>query len=244
MALLGKVALVTGATGGIGGAIVEKMIENEATVVAMGTNQDKLDILKEKFGDKIFVYKCDLSDTTTIPAVVKELYEKLQKIDILVCNAGVTKDNLSIRLKDEDWDTVLNINLKSTFILNREVIKIMMKQRSGSIVNIASIIGMIGNAGQANYSASKAGMIGMSKSLAQEVATRGVRVNCIAPGFIETSMTDVIPGEIKQKMLDRIPLGYFGKPVDVANAALFLSSEEASYVTGSTLHVNGGMAMF
>ncbi len=239
-----KIALITGASGGIGKAIVESFVKSGTTVIAMGTNQDKLDNLKTELGDKIITQVCNLADTEKIPEIIKQLHEKVGKIDSLVCNAGITKDNLAIRIKDEDWDTVLDINLKATFVLNREVIKIMMKQRSGSIINISSIIGMMGNAGQANYAASKAGIIAMSKSLAQEVASRGVRVNVVAPGFIETPMTDVLNDTFKQKILEKIPLNFFGKPQNIADAVEFLASEKASYITGTTLHVNGGMAMF
>ena len=207
----------------------------------MVTNQEKLDNLAQKYeSGKIIPVVCDLSKTETIAEIIK----KISKIDFLVCNAGVTKDNLAIRMKDEEWDEVLNINLKATFCLNREVLKIMLKQRFGSIVNIASIIGITGNAGQVNYAASKSGMIGMTKSLAQESASRGIRLNVVAPGFIATPMTDILADSIKQKILDKIPLNSFGKPQDIANAVAFLSSDEASYITGATINVNGGMGMF
>ena len=236
-----KTAIITGSTGGIGLAIVDKFVNNGATVVAFGTNQAKLDNLAQKYeSGKIIPVVCDLSKTENIAEIIK----KISKIDFLVCNAGVTKDNLAIRMKDEEWDEVLNINLKATFCLNREVLKIMLKQRFGSIVNIASIIGITGNAGQVNYAASKSGMIGMTKSLAQESASRGVRLNVVAPGFIATPMTDVLADNIKQKILDKIPLNSFGKPQDIANAVAFLSSDEASYITGATINVNGGMGMF
>ena len=236
-----KTAIITGSTGGIGIAIVDKFVNNGATVIAFGTNQEKLDNLAQKYeSGKIIPVVCDLSKTETIAEIIK----KISKIDFLVCNAGVTKDNLAIRMKDEEWDEVLNINLKATFCLNREVLKIMLKQRFGSIVNIASIIGITGNAGQVNYAASKSGMIGMTKSLAQESASRGIRLNVVAPGFIATPMTDILADSIKQKILDKIPLNSFGKPQDIANAVAFLSSDEASYITGATINVNGGMGMF
>ncbi len=236
-----KTAIITGSTGGIGLAIVDKFVNNGATVVAFGTNQEKLDNLAQKYeSGKVITVVCDLSKTENIAEIIK----KISKIDFLVCNAGVTKDNLAIRMKDEEWDEVLNINLKATFCLNREVLKIMLKQRFGSIVNIASIIGITGNAGQVNYAASKSGMIGMTKSLAQESASRGIRLNVVAPGFIATPMTDVLADNIKQKILDKIPLNSFGDPKDIANAVAFLSSDEASYITGATINVNGGMGMF
>ncbi len=241
-----KVAVVTGGTGGIGMAIVEKLLHNGATVVVFSTGQKKLDLLIEKyssFSDKIIPVVCDLSNTDGIADEIKKVYDKTQKIDYLVSNAGVTKDMLSIRMKDEDWDYVMDINLKATFILNREVLKIMSKQKFGSIVNIASILAFTGNAGQANYVASKAGIIGMSKSLAQEVGSRNIRINVIAPGFIVTEMTNVLSDTLKEEILKRIPLKSFGLPEDIANAVVFLCSDNARYITGSVLHVNGGMLM-
>lgn len=243
--LTGKNALVTGATGGIGAAIVEGLIKQGAHVVISGTREEKLQELASKIGaDKCKILPCNLSDFAQVDALFDKAEELAGgQIDILVCNAGITKDNLVLRMKDEDWDQVLNVNLKSTFILNRNAIKKMMRRKNGRIINIASVVGVAGNPGQANYVASKAGMIGMSKSLAGEVATRGITINCVAPGFIQTAMTDVLNEQQRQGILGSIPMQKMGSPEDIASAVAFLASNEAGYVTGQTLHVNGGMLM-
>lgn len=243
--LTGKNALVTGATGGIGAAIVESLIKQGAHVVISGTKEEKLQELAAKIGqDKCKILPCNLSDSAQVDALFDKAEELAGgQIDILVCNAGITKDNLVLRMKDEDWDQVLNVNLKSTFILNRNAIKKMMRRKHGRIINIASVVGVSGNAGQSNYVASKAGMIGMSKSLAQEVATRGITINCVAPGFIQTAMTDVLTDGQKQGILTSIPMQKMGEAQDISAAVAFLASNEAGYITGQTLHVNGGMLM-
>lgn len=243
--LTGKTALVTGATGGIGAAIAESLVKQGAKLVISGTKEDRLKELAVKIGeDKCKILACNLSDS----AQVEALFDKAEEIaggqiDILVCNAGITKDNLALRMKDEDWDQVLNINLKSTFVLNRAAIKKMLRRKAGRIINIASVVGVTGNPGQANYVASKAGMIGMSKSFAQEVATRGITINCVAPGFIQTAMTDILNDQQKQGILNSIPMQKMGSSTDIAATVTFLASEEAGYITGQTLHVNGGMLM-
>ncbi len=240
-----KTALVTGATGGIGAAIAEILAKQGAKLVISGTKEDRLKEVAQKIGeDKCKILACNLSDFVQVDA----LYDKAEElagapIDIVVCNAGITKDNLALRMKDEDWDQVLNINLKSTFILNRAAIKKMLRRKAGRIINIASVVGVTGNPGQANYVASKAGMIGMSKSFAQEVASRGITINCVAPGFIQTAMTDILTDHQKQAILSSIPMQKMGLPEDIAASVAFLASDEAGYVNGHTLHVNGGMLM-
>lgn len=241
--LAGKTALVTGATGGIGGAIARALHAQGATVAISGTRQDALDALAAELKERVITVTCNLSDTESVEGLIDTAEEKLGGIDILVCNAGVTRDNLSLRMKKEDFEGVLDINLVSTFLLNKAAIKKMLRKKWGRIINIASVVAVSGNPGQANYAASKAGMIGMSKSLAAETASRNITINCIAPGFIATKMTDVLPDEQKQKLFAGIPAGAFGKPEDIASAAVFLASEEAAYVTGQTIHVNGGMVM-
>lgn len=243
--LTSKNALVTGATGGIGASIVESLIKQGANVVISGTKEERLKELAVKLGEeKIKILPCNLSDISQ----VESLFDKAEEliggpIDILVCNAGVTKDNLALRIKNEDFDEVININLKSTFILNRNAIKKMIRRKYGRIINIASVVGVTGNPGQSNYVASKAGMIGMSKSFASEVATRGITINCVAPGFIQTAMTDVLNDTQKQGILSSIPAGKMGLPKDIAASVAFLASAEAEYITGQTIHVNGGMLM-
>ncbi len=242
--LTGKTALVTGASGGIGGAIATALHGAGATVALSGTRVDPLNALAATLGERAHVVPCNLSDREAVKALPKAAIEAMGGLDILVNNAGVTKDNLFMRLKDEEWDTVLEINLTSTMMLMRAVMRPMMKARAGRIINISSIVGVTGNPGQANYAASKAGVIGMGKSVAQEVASRGITVNAIAPGFITTAMTDALTDEQKTALLAGVPMGRMGTAEEIAAAALYLASDEAGYVTGQTLHVNGGMAMF
>lgn len=242
--LTGKRALVTGATGGIGGAIAEALIAQGALVALSGTRIEALEALQGKFGaDRASILPCNLDDPAAVDALVGQAETALGGLDILVANAGVTRDQLLLRMKDEDWRSVLAINLDSYFRLSRAALKGMMKQRYGRIIGVTSVVGVTGNPGQANYAASKAGMIGFSKSLAQEVASRNVTVNCVAPGFIQSPMTDALKDEQKQALFERIPAKRFGEGADVAAAILYLSSGEAGYVTGQTLHVNGGLAM-
>ncbi len=239
--LTGKVALITGATGGIGGAIAKKMKEAGATVVVSGRNVAKLD---SEFDDSYIKIPADLAAEGAAVELIMNTIEKAGKIDVLINNAGITKDTLLMRMTDEQFDDVINTNLRSCFKMCRAVIMPMMKQRFGRIINMASIIGTIGGPGQANYAASKGGMIAMTKSIAAEVGSRGITANCIAPGFIKTPMTDVLSDELKQSYLAQIPAGRFGEPEDIANACVFLASDEASYINGQTLHVNGGMGRF
>jgi 3-oxoacyl-[acyl-carrier protein] reductase len=241
--LSGKAALVTGASGGIGRAIAQCLHAAGAAVALTGTRKDVLDALAGELGDRAHVVPADLSDPDAAAGLVKAAEEAMGQIDILVNNAGLTRDMLAMRLSDEDWIKVLDVNLGAAFRLSRAVMRGMMQRRWGRVVNITSIVGVTGNAGQANYAASKAGMIGMSKSIAQEVASRGITVNCLAPGFIETAMTDVLKDDIKKKLLEAVPARRLGTPEDIAAGVLYLASEEASYVTGQTLHINGGMAM-
>ena len=239
--LTGKVALITGATGGIGGAIARKMKEAGATVVVSGRNVAKMDA---EFGDEYIKIPCDLAADGGAVELVMNTIERAGKIDILINNAGITRDTLLMRMTDEQFDEVINTNLRSCFKMCRAAIMPMMKNRFGRIINMASIIGAIGGPGQANYAASKGGMIAMTKSIAAEVASRGITANAIAPGFIQTPMTDVLPEELKKTYLAQIPAGRFGEPDDIANACVFLASDEASYINGQTLHVNGGMGRF
>ena len=241
--LNGKNVLITGATGGIGSAIAKTLHSQGAKLVLSGTKEEKLQQLASEISDDCKYIPCKLSNV----AEVEDLYDKAEnlvgQIDILVCNAGVTKDSLILRMKNEDFDHVIDVNLKSTFILNRNAIKKMLRRKDGRIINIASVVALTGNPGQSNYVASKAGMIGMSKSMAQEVASRGVTINCVAPGFIESPMTDVLTEQQKNAILAKIPAGKMGSAQDIANAVAFLSSNEANYITGTTIHVNGGMFM-
>ena len=239
--LTGRVALITGATGGIGGAIARKMKEAGATVVVSGRNVAKMNA---EFDDSYIKIPCDLSTDGGAVELIMDTIEKAGKIDILVNNAGITKDTLLMRMTDEQFDDVINTNLRSTFKLCRAAIMPMMKNRFGRIINMSSIIGAIGGAGQANYAASKGAIIAMTKSIAAEVASRGITANAIAPGFIKTPMTDVLPEELKKTYLAQIPAGRFGEPEDIANACVFLASDEASYINGQTLHINGGMGRF
>ena len=241
--LSGKSALITGASGGIGAEIARVLHAAGATVALSGTRVEPLDALAAELGSRSFVLPCNLGDAEAVEALPKAAVAAMGSIDILVNNAGVTKDNLFMRMSDEEWQTVLDINLTSTFRLCRGVLRGMMKARWGRIVNISSIVGATGNPGQGNYAASKAGMVGMSKSLAAEVASRNITVNCVAPGFISTAMTDKLNEEQKARILTQVPAGRMGEPAEIAAAVLYLASAEAGYVTGATLHINGGMAM-
>ena len=241
--LEGKCALITGASGGIGGSIARALYAQGAKVALSGTRIDPLKALADDLGDRAFIVPCNLSDVDAVKALPQKASEEMGGIDILVNNAGITKDNLFMRMSDDDWHQVIDVNLTSTMHLMKSVMRTMMKQRFGRIINITSIVGVTGNAGQVNYAASKAGMIGMTKSFAQEIATRGITANCIAPGFIETAMTAELPENVIKNMLDAIPQGRMGQADEIAASVAFLASHEASYITGQTLHVNGGMAM-
>ena len=241
--LTGKCALVTGASGGIGADIARALHGAGATVGLSGTRVEPLEALAADLGERAHVLPCNLSDAEAVEALPKQAVEAMGSVDILVNNAGITRDNLFMRMSDEEWASVLEVNLTSTMRLCRGVLRGMMKARWGRIVNISSVVGATGNPGQGNYAASKAGMIGMSKSLAYEVASRGITVNAVAPGFIETAMTDKLTEDQKGKILAQIPAGRMGAPGEIAAAVLYLASPEAGYVTGTTLHVNGGMAM-
>lgn len=241
--LTGKKALVTGASGGIGGAIAKALHAAGAQVAISGTRLEALEALNAELGGSAKILTCNLADGAAVDALPEQAEAALGGLDILVCNAGVTKDTLAMRMKDEDWQTVIDINLTATFRLNRAVLKNFMKQRSGRIINISSVVAVRGNPGQANYCASKAGMIGMSKSLAQEVSSRGITVNCVAPGFIKTAMTDKLNEEQAKRITDNIPAQRFGLPEDIAAGVVFLAGEGASYITGQTLHINGGLLM-
>jgi 3-oxoacyl-[acyl-carrier protein] reductase len=241
--LTGKCALVTGASGGIGAAVATRLHEAGATVGLSGTREGPLNELAAALGERAHVLPCNLGDAEAVNALPKQAAEAMGAVDILVNNAGVTRDNLFMRMSDEEWAQVIEINLTASMRLCRGVLRGMMKARWGRIVNVTSVVGATGNPGQGNYAASKAGLVGMSKSLAYEVASRGITVNCIAPGFIETAMTDKLTDDQKEKILGQIPAGRMGAPDEIAAAALYLASAEAAYVTGTTLHVNGGMAM-
>ena len=241
--LSGKGALVTGASGGIGGAIARDLHAAGAVVAISGTREDALKGLADELGSNVHPLPCDLRDRTAVEELAGRAEEAVGQLDILVNNAGITQDNLFMRMKNEEWDDVIAVNLTSVFTLTRSVLRNMMRRRSGRIVNIASISGIIGNPGQPNYAASKAGRIGMTKSLAREVASRGITANCISPGFIETAMTHVLNEKQVEAIAAAIPAGVFGKPEDVAASVVFLASDEARYITGQTIHVNGGMIM-
>ena len=242
--LTGKTALVTGATGGIGGEIAKAMHAAGAHVVLSGTREAALQDLAQVLGERTSAVAANLSDAESVDGLIARAEEAAGSgLDILVANAGITRDGLLMRMKDEDWDAVLKVNLESYFRLSRAAMRGMMKRRSGRIIGITSVVGVMGNPGQANYAASKAGMIGFSKALAQEVATRGITVNCVAPGFIESPMTDALNEQQKAQILSTIPAGRLGSGGDVAAACVYLASNEAGYMTGQTLHVNGGMAM-
>ena len=238
----GKKILITGATGGIGNSLIKKFVSLNGTVLATGTNIEKLDVLKDEFPN-IHTLKFDISDHTKIDEFIENASSQLSGLDILVNNAGITKDNLSLRMKNEEWQKVIDINLTSTFYLSKFAVKKMLKNKYGRIINITSIVGHTGNLGQANYSASKAGMVAMSKTLAIEYARKNITVNCVSPGFIQTSMTDKIVESIKAALTSRIPMSKLGTGEDVSNTVAFLASDAASYITGETIHVNGGMYM-
>jgi 3-oxoacyl-[acyl-carrier protein] reductase len=241
--LTGKTALVTGASGGIGGAIAQALHAAGASLALSGTRTAPLQALAADLGSRAQVLTCDLSDPASVEALPKAAAAAMGSVDILVNNAGITRDNLFMRMSDEEWQSVIDVNLTSTFRLCRGVLRGMMKARWGRIVNISSVVGATGNPGQGNYAASKAGMVGMSKSLAAEVASRNITVNCVAPGFITTAMTDKLTDDQKSRILTAVPAGRMGEAAEIAAAVLYLASPEAGYVTGAVLHVNGGMAM-
>ncbi|MCW3836666.1 3-oxoacyl-[acyl-carrier-protein] reductase [Sphingomonas canadensis] len=241
--LTGMTALVTGASGGIGSAIARGLAAQGARLAISGSNPEKLEAFRADLGGDHVALVCDLSDPEQVDALVPRAFEALGKIDILVNNAGVTRDNLVMRMKDEEWDQVIRVNLEAAFRLVRAAAKPMMKARFGRVISITSVVGATGNPGQANYAASKGGITAMTKALAQELASRNITVNCVAPGFIRSAMTDVLPDAQKQALLGRIPAGDLGSGEDIAAAVVYLASKEAGYVTGQTIHVNGGMAM-
>ena len=241
--LNGKIAIVTGASQGIGETIAVEMAKSGANVFCLARNKNALDSTINKIisnGDKASAYSCDISDNEQFNNIVTDIFKEYGSIDILVNNAGITNDTILMRMSDDQWDSVLNINLKGSFTCTRSVIKYMMKKKSGRIINITSIVGLTGNAGQANYAASKAGLIGMTKSIAKEVASRGITANCVAPGWIETAMTEQLSDDVKNKFLSQIPTGKIGYPKDIANTVIFLASKEAEYITGQTITVDGG----
>jgi 3-oxoacyl-[acyl-carrier protein] reductase len=250
--LTGMTALVTGASGGIGSAISYALARQGARIALSGSNPDKLRLFREQLNDEApckgegdhVEITCNLGDTEQVENLVPAAVDTLGKLDILVNNAGITRDNLTMRMKDEEWEQVIKINLEGAFRLMRAATKPMMRARTGRIITITSVVGATGNPGQANYAAAKAGLVGMSKSMAQELASRGVTVNCVAPGFIRTAMTDVLPDAQKEALNARIPMGRMGEGEDIGAAVAFLASQEAGYITGQTIHVNGGMAMF
>lgn len=241
--LTGKCALVTGASGGIGGAIASALHGAGATVTLSGTRKEKLEEVASAMGERTHILPCNLSDNEAVSALPKEAEAAMGSLDILINNAGITKDNLFMRMKDEEWDDVIQVNLSASFRLARASLRGMMKRRWGRIISITSVVGTMGNPGQGNYAATKAGLVGMSKSLAQEVASRNITVNCIAPGFIDTAMTEDLPDAQKELLLANIPAGRLGSGDDIAAGAVYLASDEAAYITGQTLHINGGMAM-
>jgi 3-oxoacyl-[acyl-carrier protein] reductase len=242
--LTGKTALVTGASGGIGQDIAAALYEQGANVILHGTRRDALESLQSKLGNRAFVVTASLSDENAVTDLINNAEDIAgTHIDILVNNAGITRDGLLLRMKNQDFDDVLNVNLRANFILSRAAIKGMMKRRFGRIINITSVVGVMGNAGQANYCASKAGLIGLSKSMAHEVSSRGITVNCVAPGFIQSPMTDILTDDQKNNILRTIPQGRLGTGQEIASAVVYLASTESAYVTGQTLHVNGGMVM-
>ncbi|AIL65113.1 3-oxoacyl-[acyl-carrier-protein] reductase FabG [Rickettsiales bacterium Ac37b] len=241
--LSGRTVVVTGASGGIGKAIAKELHAQGATILISGTKTEILEKIANDLGERVYIKSCNLSKIEEVEALIPEAETLLGKIDIIVCNAGITRDTLAMRMKNEDFSEVIQINLNANFILNRAAIKHMIKNRYGRIINISSIVGVTGNLGQANYAASKGGLVAMSKSLALEVASRNITVNCIAPGFIVTPMTEVLTEEQQAIHLKKIPLGRFGTPEDIAYSVVFLASEESSYITGQTIHINGGMLM-
>ena len=241
--LTGQSALVTGATGGIGGAIARALHAQGATVAVSGTRREALEALASELGVRVHICPANLSDTVSVEALVPSAEEAMGGLDILVNNAGITRDNLFIRMKDEEWSDVMRVNLDSVFRLSRAAAKTMMRKRYGRIISITSVVGTTGNPGQGNYAAAKAAIVGMSKALAAEVASRNITVNCVAPGFIATPMTDVLNEKQRESVMQKVPMGRLGEPGEIAAATLYLASREAAYVTGQTLHVNGGMAM-
>ena len=241
--LEGKKALITGASGGIGKEIAKVLIEHNAKVCISGRNHEELNALKKSLGEKCYVVSCDLSKKDEISELVKKADEFMGHIDILINNAGITRDNIFLRMSEKEWEDVLNVNLNSTFNILKLITKGMIKRKYGRIINISSVVGVTGGAGQVNYSASKAGLIGLTKSLSQEIATRNITVNCIAPGFIETPMTEKLDDKRKDAILNSIPMNRIGKPKDLSSAIIFLASQESSYITGQTLHINGGLYM-
>ena len=241
--LEGKKALITGASGGIGKEIAKVLIEHNAEVCISGRNHEELNALKKSLGKKCHVVTCDLSKKDEIIELIKKADEFMGYIDILVNNAGITKDNIFLRMSENEWEDVLNVNLNSTFNILKLITKGMVKRKYGRIINISSVVGVTGGAGQVNYSASKAALIGLTKSLSQEIATRNITVNCIAPGFIETPMTEKLDDKRKDAILNSIPMNRIGKPKDLSSAIIFLASQESSYITGQTLHINGGLYM-
>ncbi len=241
--LTGKTALVTGASGSIGGGIARALHKDGATVALSGTRREALDALAKELGSRVHVLTCNLAKAEEVEALVPSAEKAMERVDILVNNAGLNRDALFVRLKDEDWDEVIKVDLTAAFKLSRAAVFPMMRRRYGRIINITSIVGVTGNPGQGNYTAAKAGLIGMSKSLALEVASRGVTVNCVAPGFIKSAMTDALNEKLRAAILERVPAGRLGGPENIAAAIVYLASEEAGYVTGQTLHVNGGMVM-
>ncbi len=241
--LNGKCALITGASGGLGSSIARALHESGAKVALSGTRVDPLESLAAELGEGAFVVPANLSDPDSVAALPKAAEEAMGQVDILVNNAGITRDNIAMRMKDEEWDDVMQVNLKSAFKLTQGLMRGMMKRRWGRVINITSIVGVTGNPGQANYAASKAGMIGMTKSLAQELASRNITINCIAPGFIESPMTDVLTDDQKSSLLLNVPMKRLGVGIEIAAGAVYLASDEAAYITGQTLHINGGMAM-
>ena len=241
--LTGKIALITGAAGGLGDKIARTLHAQGATLALTDMRAEHIEKLKAELGSRVEVFTANLTDAEAVKTLVENVEEKMGRIDILVNNAGLTRDNIFIRMTDEEWQLVLDVNLTAGFKLARAAVRGMMKRRYGRIIGIASVVGVMGNAGQANYAASKGGMIAMNKSLAQEVASRGVTVNSIAPGFIRTPMTDVLTDDVKAKLMARIPAGKLGEAQDIANVVAFLASDEAQYITGQTININGGMAM-
>ncbi len=239
----GKNVLVTGASGGIGKVIAKVLHGAGASIAISGTRVGALEAVANELGDRVHIVPANLFDKDSVEALPKAAQEAMGSVDILINNAGITRDNLAMRMKDDEWDSVITVNLESTFRLSRAVLRGMMKARWGRIINITSVVGTTGNPGQVNYCSAKAGIVGMSKSLAQEVASRGITVNCIAPGFISTPMTDVLDDAQKNRILTQVPIGRLGDPAEIGSAARFLASLEAGYITGQTLHVNGGMAM-
>ena len=241
-----KVSIVTGASKGIGKAIAKIFAQAGTHVVCVSRTKDDLNILKKEIlndGGSVSIYSCDVSNFDEVEGLIRNTVEEFSKIDIIVNNAGITRDGLIMRMSDEDWNTVIDINLKGTFNAIKALSRQMMKQRSGRIINISKVVGLKGNAGQANYAASKAGIIGLTKSSSKELASRGITVNCIAPGYIATDMTDQLTDKVKEEIINRIPLGYIGKTDNIAAAALFLASDEAEYITGQTISVDGGMVI-